>query len=194
LTTAGAVTCTYVLLAGLPGTGKSTLAKALAGRLNGLHAPAVILNKDDVRAALFPVAATDFSDKQNDLCMEAMLAAADYLRRKAEGPRFIFFDGRTFSHAAQIERVVEAAEAGGMRGDWRILYLFCADEVAECRLGSGEAHPAADRNFQLYLSMKKRFEPIMRPHVDLDTALPLDACVQQSLNYLGFGNASTIDR
>lgn len=193
MTTGGAGGCTYVLLAGLPGTGKSTLAKALAARLHQLNATAVTLNKDDVRAALFPGTATDFSEKQNALCMDAMLSAADYLRRKADGPRFIFFDGRTFSHTAQIERVIETAEAGDVRSEWRIVYLFCSDEAAERRLGSGEAHPAADRNFELYLSMKERFEPIVRPHLALDTTLPLDRSVEAGMSFLGFGNASTID-
>ncbi len=178
-------TCTYVLLAGLPGTGKSTLAKALAARLQGLGARTVILNKDDVRATLFPGAATDYSEAQNALCMEAMLSAADYLRRCPARPRFIFFDGRTFSHAAQIERVIAAAEAHAEPVNWRILYLFCSDEAAEKRLGSAEAHPAADRSFKLYLSLKKGFEAITRRHLAIDTTASLEEGIDASLDYLG---------
>ena len=71
---------TWVLFAGLPGTGKSTLARALAARLH-----AAVLDKDRVRAALFPGVLTDYSEQQDELCLRAMLEAAAYLteRRRA---------------------------------------------------------------------------------------------------------------
>ena len=176
--------CTYVLLAGLPGTGKSTLAQALADGLNALGHSSVILNKDAVRAALFPGDATDYSEAQNALCIDAMLAAAEYLRFMANPPRFLFFDGQTFSHAAQIEHVVSAAEKPGARSDWRILHLVCTDEAAERRLTSAQHHPAADRSFALYRRLKKTFEPIFRPHLLLDSTLPLEASVAAAVSYL----------
>src|ERR1700761_6446369 len=105
----------WVLFAGLPGTGKSTLAKALASRLH-----AAILDKDLVRSVLFPGKLTDYSAQQDQLCMAAILAAATYLtqRRRAE---YIFFDGRTFSTKAQIEEIIHAADSAGAR--WRIVHV-----------------------------------------------------------------------
>lgn len=178
----------YVLLAGLPGTGKSTLAAALARRLSGLRLEAVILNKDDVRAALFPGVATDYSEEQNDLCFEAMLAAAGYLRGKSTS--FIFFDGRTFSNAAQIEPVIAAAEAGGSR--WCILHLICPDEVIERRLTTSAAtHPAANRTFALYLDLQTRFEAIQRSHLTIDASQPLQDCVEAALAYIDLAKSVT---
>ena len=97
-------------MAGLPGTGKTTLARALAERVNG-----VVLSKDEVRAALFPEHLIDFSVEQDDLCMNAVIRAAQYLA-KPECASFIFFDGRTFSRSYQIEQVITAAETCGAAG------------------------------------------------------------------------------
>ena len=65
---------TWIIMAGLPGAGKSRLARGLAVRLGG-----VILDKDRVREALFPGRLTDYSSEQDDLCMRAIFSAAAYL-------------------------------------------------------------------------------------------------------------------
>jgi predicted kinase len=158
---------TWVLFAGLPGTGKSTLARALAGRLD-----AAILDKDRVRSALFPGALTDYSSKQDHLCMRAMLDAACYLTERRRVP-FIFFDGRTFSTQAQREEVLLAAEQAGAR--WRILHVSCADVVAEERLAAGDpGHPAQNREPALYRTMKQHFEPIQNAKLEVDTTMGVD--------------------
>jgi predicted kinase len=80
-----------ILMAGLPGTGKSTLARALAADLGG-----TILNKDEIRAALFTPRDVEYSSEQDEFCMRVMLKVAGYLFRKDPG-RKVFLDGRTFS-------------------------------------------------------------------------------------------------
>ena len=45
-----------ILMAGLPGCGKTTLAQAIAARIGG-----TLLNKDDIRAALFTPAQIEYS-------------------------------------------------------------------------------------------------------------------------------------
>ena len=67
-----------VIMAGLPGTGKSTLARALAQRL-----PGAVLDKDAIRAALFQPAYVEYSPAQDDFCQEIMLQTAAYLLAKA---------------------------------------------------------------------------------------------------------------
>jgi predicted kinase len=158
---------TWVIFAGLPGTGKSTLARALAERLG-----AAILDKDRIRGALFPDALTDYSPEQDQLCMRAMLEAAAYLTERRR-VKYVFFDGRTFSTRGQIEEVLLAAEQAGAR--WRILHITCADAVAEGRLArSDPGHPAKNRDPALYRRIKQHFEPILHPKLEVDTTAGIE--------------------
>ena len=158
---------TWVLFAGLPGTGKSTLARALAGRLD-----AAILDKDRVRAALFPAALIDYSASQDQVCMRSMLAAAAYLTEHRR-VHFIFFDGRTFSTQAQRDEVLLAAKRAGVKS--RILHVSCTDSVAEQRLTAVDPeHPARNRDPALYYAIKEHFEPIDDPKLEVDTTLGVD--------------------
>lgn len=161
------MTVTWVVLAGLPGTGKSTLARALSACLGG-----AVLDKDRVREALFPGAMTDYTREQDDLCVRAMLEAAGYLTAKQRTP-FIFIDGRTFSKRGQIDEVVNAAERAGAR--WRILHVTCSDAVAEERLSRVDPeNPAKNRDVALYRRVKESFEPILYPKLDVDTTEGVD--------------------
>jgi predicted kinase len=158
---------TWVIFAGLPGTGKSTLARALAERLG-----AAILDKDRVRGALFPDTLTDYSAEQDQLCMRAMMEAAVYLTERRR-VKYIFFDGRTFSTQRQIEDVLLAAKQAGAR--WRILHVICADAVAEERLARKDpGHPAKNRDPALYRRIRQHFEPILQPKLEVDTTLGVD--------------------
>jgi adenylylsulfate kinase len=161
-----------ILMAGLPGTGKSTLARALAADLGG-----TILNKDEIRAALFTPRDVEYSSEQDEFCMRVMLKVAGYLFRKDPG-RKVFLDGRTFSRRYQLDRATGYAQALGQ--PWRILECVCSDELAKNRLECDRTHLAANRDFNLYLQVKTQFEEITLPKTIIDTSQPLDVCVQKA--------------
>jgi predicted kinase len=168
---------TWVIFAGLPGTGKSSLARALAE-----HLDAAILDKDRVREALFPGALTDYSAEQDQLCMRAMVEAAAYLTQHRRA-KYIFFDGRTFSTQEQIEGVLLAARQA--RARWRILHVTCTDAVAEERLARNDPnHPAKNRDPALYRRIKQHFEPIQQPKLEVDTTLGVDRALAAVEAYL----------
>ena len=172
-----------VAMAGLPGTGKSALARRLAAELG-----AVVLNKDAVRSELFPPPVLDYSTEQDELTMSAVLAAAAYIRRAFPAVPVIL-DGRTFLRAYQIRDLLALGSSVGEEP--RVIECVCADEVARQRLERDLAagtHPARNRTFELYLAVKARAESIALPHLTLDTgATPLEECLTRAVEYLRGG-------
>ncbi len=161
-----------VMMAGLPGTGKSTLARALAEGLEGR-----MLDKDVVRAALFEPGFVEYSVEQDDFCMEILLEAAGYLLKKHSGLHVIL-DGRTFSKRYQRERVVEFCARAGTT--WAVVECVCSEETALRRLG--EAHLAKNRTAELYREIRDGWETIEEPKLVVDTDRELG--VDRVLEYL----------
>jgi predicted kinase len=142
-----------IIMAGLPGTGKSTVARQLANRL-----PAIILSKDTVRHVLFPPGLVEYSTAQDDFVIEILLRTAEYIWRK-HPQQIVILDGRTFSQAHQRRCVTDFAERARQR--WRIIECSTSEEVARQRLALPDpAHPAGNRTPELYDQVKARWEPI----------------------------------
>jgi len=165
-----------VLMAGLPGTGKTTLARELAARTSGR-----VLSKDEFRHSLFAAEEIEYSSRQDDFCLQIMLETAGYLLSR-NSARLIFLDGRPFSRRYQIENVL--AVASSLHQPWRILECVCSEETARRRLESDAAsgtHAAGNRNYQLYLEVKARFEAIRSRKTVIDTDLGIEVCVQSAM-------------
>lgn len=166
-----------ILLAGLPGTGKSTLARELARSTSGR-----VLSKDEFRHALFIPEEIEYSTRQDDFCQELMLQAAGYLLTR-DRQSMIFLDGRPFSRRYQIENVLSVADS--LHQPWIILECVCAEETARQRLNSdldSSEHPAGNRNFALYIEVKARFEAITFSKAVVDTDRPVEDCVAHALS------------
>ena len=172
-----------VLMAGLPGTGKTTLARELVRRTQGAGA---ILSKDEIRAALFSPEDVEYSIQQDDFVMEVMLEAARFLLQKTPA-RKVLLDGHTFSRRSQVDRVLQFA--GDLDQPWTIIECTCSDESARRRLDlvPDPSHPAHNRTFALYLEVKARFEPITYPKTMISTDQPLEECVKQALGAVTAG-------
>jgi predicted kinase len=174
-----------VIMAGLPGTGKSTLARALAQRL-----PGMVLDKDAIRAALFQPPHVEYSLAQDDFCQEIMLQTAGYLLTK-DAELHVLLDGRTFSRRYQRTRVIEFCSQVGAA--WATLECICAEQTALGRLAeAANTHLAANRTPDLYREIRKAWEPIDQPKLVIDTDADLDSCVDKALRYLRGGTVDEL--
>ena len=168
-----------VAMAGLPGTGKSAIARRLAQTL-----PAIVLDKDVIRAALFPPSEIEYSTRQDDFCMHVMMQVVEYVLG-VNPDRHIILDGRTFSRRYQL------AGWRGLATELRVplwvIECTCSDETVKQRLDRDRAegrHLAANRTYEMYLSVKARAEPVEGPKLVTSTEDDLARCVQRVLQYV----------
>lgn len=141
-----------VMVSGLPGSGKSFLAKALAARLN-----AVWLSSDAVRREM----------QYRGLYDEAAKAAVyrEMLRRLTavlKEHRSVVLDA-TWYQAAMREAFVEKAAELGQPLRW--ITVKASERTIRQRLLKKRADSEAD--FAVYLKIKAAFEPLTAPHLVL---------------------------
>jgi len=168
-----------VALAGLPGTGKSTLARLLAKELGAL-----LLDKDEVRSALFDCHVAYTAD-QDDFVMDLLYRTAEHAARTGLVPCAVM-DGRTYSRRKQVEVLIAFSERAGW--DLRLIECICTPATARERLRQAREqghHPAADRTPELHDRLAEQAEPLALPRLTLDTsAEPPEALARRALVYV----------
>lgn len=165
------------MLVGLPGAGKSTLAKAVAERLPDVR----VLDKDKVRHVLFEPC--DYTSAERDVVFAAMLDAARYHLGR---DRIVIFDGLTFSRRAQVA----AAEAVAQDAGAFAAVIVCdvpvevAMERCEADAAEGDRHLAANRDGELVRRVAAEMEEPAGDYVTLDMTGDVDRLAGQALAYV----------
>ncbi|HVT33384.1 MAG TPA: ATP-binding protein [Rhodanobacteraceae bacterium] len=139
-----------VVLIGLPGAGKSTVAAALEARL-GLRR----VCRDAIRRAMFPKC--DYSFVEKRAAFRTVLLAVEINGLLGHSS---VVDGMTFSRREDYEQVL--ALAGAMDFDVLPLFVDCPPALARERIARDlleRAHPAEDREPDLVDAVARRFDP-----------------------------------
>jgi predicted kinase len=161
-----------IMLSGLPGTGKSYLARRLAAR-----EPFVIVESDQVRKVLFPRPTYLGRESQwVHLTIHALLR-----QLLSRGVRVIY--DATNLIEFHRESVYGLADRLGVK--LVIVRTVAPPEVVRQRMAQrAEARSPddlSDATWEVYLKMQRQEQPIRRPHLIIDTSGDLDAAVHKIL-------------
>jgi len=154
-----------VTLIGLPGAGKSTVARTLERRL-GLRR----VCRDAIRQAMFPRCDYTFIEKR--AAFRTVLLAIEINCLLGE-PSVI--DGMTFSRREDFDEVVALADRHGF--DVLPLLIDCPPALARERIARDLAdrrHPAEDREPELVDIVARRFDAPPAAAIRIDAARPME--------------------
>lgn len=170
-----------VQLAGLPGTGKTTLAAGLRQHFGNR---CLLLDKDLVRAALYgPSGQVTYQRDQDDFVVTLLHQTAR--ERLTHDPDAVVVLERTGTRAYQLTDVTQLATS--LRQPLAVIYCWCPDPVARDRLDTDHrngSHPAANRTFALYQQLQQTADPITVPALRLRTDTAEGDVLAAALGYL----------
>jgi predicted kinase len=146
-----------IIICGLPGVGKSTLAKNLAPMIN-----ATILSSDKIRKELFPN--PTYSPFERKLVYDVMIIIAKYLNKARSN---CILDA-TFNREDSRVEIKEKLQLDDK--EFQIIECFCPEQVVISRLKSRK-NDYSDATIEVYQRMKKIYEPVKIEHISVDTTL-----------------------
>jgi aminoglycoside phosphotransferase family enzyme/predicted kinase len=175
---------TVIVIAGLPGTGKTSIARAIAGEL-GLR----VVSSDAVRKSLFEIrdkyefGAGPYGSDASVITYRTMIERGREFLRIDDG---VVLDA-TFRSAA--DRALARTMAEAACASFRIIECKLSSEAVRERLKRREERREglSDANWEIYLSQSSEYDAIdpgYRSHLELDTSRDLAVNAHIAANWL----------
>jgi predicted kinase len=164
------VTPMIVLFCGLPGVGKSTLARSVACRTG-----ASILSSDKIRKEL--IRYPTYTRAEGRLVYEVLMLLTKYLT--AAGIDCIL--DATFNRERSRMEVENKLRSNNM--EMYVIECTCPEEIVLGRLRNRK-NDLSDADYSVYSKMKSIYEPVQGKHLDIDTSLPYEVNLQKVLSYV----------
>lgn len=159
-----------IIVCGLPGTGKTTIAKALSQRIG-----AILLRTDVIRKEL--LVEDKYTEKEKNSVYENMLIAAD---AKLQDGEDCILDG-TFYKKSLRDKARRIAEKN--KSTFHIVECVLSEDFVKKRISSRK-NDESEANFSIYQSSRKNFEPIREKHIIIDTSKDTKECVDKIIKEL----------
>lgn len=155
-----------ILLAGLPGTGKSTIARRVMKRYNLEH-----ISTDSVRKRIFrnvkesQFGKDHYTENNRIIVYDTIFYVLYTLLRNGVG---CVLDGTFYLSRlrTKVKRICER-----FNGRFVLVHVTCPEEVIVKRFKERQKRQKrtlSDANLEIYRQLKKEFEPIMIPYLSVD--------------------------
>ncbi|WP_135824023.1 AAA family ATPase [Halorussus ruber] len=145
-----------VVVCGLPGVGKTTVAEDIAERLDGR-----LLRTDVIRKEI--LSDPDYTEEEARMVYRELFDRASDL---VEDGTSAVLDG-TFKAESYRDHAVAISES--LDAPFRLVKVECAEEVVRERI-AGREDDESDADFEIHRLYREQFEPISRSHVTVDNS------------------------
>jgi hypothetical protein len=159
-----------IIICGLPGTGKTFLARKLSKKIN-----AVLLSTDKIRKEI--IQKPKYTLWERVLVYNVLFLIAKYLL--SAGTNCIL-DG-TFNRKRSRDEAIEKLDSE--KNDIYIIECICPEDIIFSRLQSRK-RDYSDADLSVYLKMKNFYEKVSEKHLTIDTSKSLEKNLEKILNFI----------
>ena len=147
-----------IVITGLPGTGKTTIAKALAKEID-----AIVFSTDKIRKMIFETPVYNEEDKRR-VYNELFFQAEKYLKMGKN----VILDGTFYTKALR-----NRAKEGGALFSQKVYFVYCKTPEIFLKRIDSRKDKFSDADYNVYLGMKKIFEDFEEEIIEIDTSNPV---------------------